>query len=290
MIVVISYVWHKPVSQHFLMYKEHALSCHIVQSAGTPNWFLKSNRCINRWLHWIDLFIRVLVLSDTNFTSIGSMVPEREICKDLIFTQDWNCMKAQLYGLSTYAICCEQSQNSSCTVHTVTNPDFLQGQKWTEALSVMTTERRDSISRKFCWASCSVCKPLSSSSSWRVTSTSVVVSSVATEVNPREWVPLVVTAWATFLTTSAHAIHMEIMKVFLKQDLSDMSLAHNMSMVADTDGWALRRKIHIWNSCPEDLSNNCVSQHHTCALGLPTPRQEPLYTDWPQVWNGCARL
>ena len=167
---------------------------------------------------------------------------------------------------------------------------FLQGQKWTEALSVMTTERRDSISRKFCWASCSVCKPLSSSSSWRVTSTSVVVSSVATEVNPREWVPLVVTAWATFLTTSAHAIHMEIMKVFLKQDLSDMSLAHNMSMVADTDGWALRRKIHIWNSCPEDLSNNCVSQHHTCALGLPTPRQEPLYTDWPQVWNGHARL
>ena len=70
---------------------------------------------------------------------------------------------------------------------------------WRKALSVMTAERRDNMSRKFCWASCSVCKPLNSSSIWRVTSTSVVVSSVATEVNPREWVPVVVvTAWVIY--------------------------------------------------------------------------------------------
>ena len=93
-----------------------------------------------------------------------------------------------------------------------------------------------------------------------------------------------------FLTTCAHAIHMEIMTVFLKQDLSDMSLAHNMSLVVDVEGWALRRKIPIQNSCPEDLSNNCITTPHLCAGTSDSPTRAIIYRLWPQVWNGHAHL
>ena len=90
-----------------------------------------------------------------------------------------------------------------------------------------------------------------------------------------------------FLTTSACAVHMEIMKVFLKQDLSDMSLAHKPGR------WCGGLNVAMEDPHPELLSQGLVeqlsvSQHHTCVLGLLTPQQEPLYRLWPQMGNGHA--